>query len=93
VSCDLLREGAPIEPVPPISWKPDCVVSDLLSLVLEMDTITHLHLFFVRYSLKGLTDTNHLALELQSNLLKCCTKLAVKLSLTHCTGALVSAVS
>ncbi|XP_067106197.1 serine/threonine-protein phosphatase PGAM5, mitochondrial-like [Osmerus mordax] len=25
VSCDLLREGAPIEPVPPISWKPDCV--------------------------------------------------------------------
>lgn len=25
VSCDLLREGAPIEPVPAISWKPDCV--------------------------------------------------------------------
>lgn len=25
VSCDLLREGAPIEPVPPISWKPDSV--------------------------------------------------------------------
>lgn len=25
VSCDLLREGAPIEPVPPISWKPDNV--------------------------------------------------------------------
>ncbi|KAM4634329.1 serine/threonine-protein phosphatase PGAM5, mitochondrial-like [Polymixia lowei] len=24
-SCDLLREGAPIEPVPPISRKPDCV--------------------------------------------------------------------
>lgn len=28
VSCDLLREGAPIEPVPPVShWKPDAVVS------------------------------------------------------------------
>lgn len=29
VSCDLLREGAPIEPVPPVThWKPDAVVSD-----------------------------------------------------------------
>lgn len=27
VSCDLLREGAPIEPVPPVThWKPDAVV-------------------------------------------------------------------
>ncbi|NP_001291139.1 phosphoglycerate mutase family member 5 [Esox lucius] len=24
VSCDLLREGSPVEPVPSISWKPDC---------------------------------------------------------------------
>lgn len=30
VSCDLLREGAPIEPVPPVShWKPEAVVSAL----------------------------------------------------------------
>lgn len=28
VSCDLLREGAPIEPVPPVThWKPEAVVS------------------------------------------------------------------
>lgn len=28
-SCDLLREGAPIEPVPPVShWKPDAVVRE-----------------------------------------------------------------
>ena len=28
VSCDLLREGAPIEPIPPVShWKPEAVVS------------------------------------------------------------------
>ncbi|KAA8592970.1 hypothetical protein FQN60_018425 [Etheostoma spectabile] len=29
VSCDLLREGAPIEPVPPVThWKPDAVVRE-----------------------------------------------------------------
>ncbi|KAG9335089.1 hypothetical protein JZ751_005765, partial [Albula glossodonta] len=28
VSCDLLREGSPIEPVPTISWKPDSVQED-----------------------------------------------------------------
>jgi len=32
VSCDLLREGAPIEPVPPVThWKPDAVVSEALA--------------------------------------------------------------
>eukprot|EP00063_Salmo_salar_P019058 XP_013993893.1 PREDICTED: serine/threonine-protein phosphatase PGAM5, mitochondrial-like [Salmo salar] len=28
VSCDLLRENVPIEPVPPITWKPDCYHED-----------------------------------------------------------------
>lgn len=29
LSCDLLREGAPIEPVPPVThWKPDAVVRE-----------------------------------------------------------------
>lgn len=29
VRCDLLREGAPIEPVPPVThWKPDAVVRE-----------------------------------------------------------------
>ncbi|XP_014026368.2 serine/threonine-protein phosphatase PGAM5, mitochondrial isoform X1 [Salmo salar] len=32
VSCDLLREGAPIEPVPPVNhWKPDAVRSEVIS--------------------------------------------------------------
>ncbi|CAB1352888.1 unnamed protein product [Coregonus sp. 'balchen'] len=39
VSCDLLREGAPIEPVPPITWKPDCVVS-VMRLGLNNGSIT-----------------------------------------------------
>lgn len=37
LSCDLLREGAPIEPVPPVThWKPDAVVrEDAYTLPLE----------------------------------------------------------
>lgn len=34
VSCDLLREGAPIEPVPPVThWKPDAVVREATTLL------------------------------------------------------------
>lgn len=33
MSCDLLREGAPIEPVPPVThWKPDAVVRGAICL-------------------------------------------------------------
>lgn len=44
VSCDLLRENVPIEPVPPITWKPDCV-EWLLCLIPEIDAITHFTFF------------------------------------------------
>ncbi|XP_041757244.1 serine/threonine-protein phosphatase PGAM5, mitochondrial isoform X2 [Coregonus clupeaformis] len=38
VSCDLLREGAPIEPVPPVNhWKPDAVGSAVSSRGLAED--------------------------------------------------------
>lgn len=34
LSCDLLREGAPIEPVPPVThWKPEAVVREHLNAV------------------------------------------------------------
>lgn len=35
MSCDLLREGAPIEPVPPVThWKPDAVVREATQTLL-----------------------------------------------------------
>lgn len=42
LSCDLLREGAPIEPVPPVThWKPDAVVRATTTLTLERDVFAY----------------------------------------------------
>lgn len=44
-SCDLLREGAPIEPVPPVAhWKPEAAVSAKHQVLLSPSegVITHL---------------------------------------------------
>lgn len=40
VSCDLLREGAPIEPVPPVThWKPDAVVREAVPAVFAVHVV------------------------------------------------------
>lgn len=46
VSCDLLREGAPVEPVPPVThWKPDAVVSENSQTLAVESTVSSMLLF------------------------------------------------
>lgn len=67
VSCDLLREGAPIEPVPPVThWKPEAVVSAKHKVLLSPSEgiITHLksvspHVLIVFVCWVSVDDAGH----------------------------------